>query len=206
MLAKLLFCSLLVLSIAGIGACKAAPSPERLKRHVVTLSDPDTGNTICTGVAVAKHVVWTAEHCVDGFKMPGFNGNYCPENRVIARDGTDNVFVWTCAEHKYPAKIAKGSPKVGSRIYQLGHVMGLPLMYREGYLSGIMIDPYTSHTVYVWDVQMAGGDSGSAVFDKRGRVVCTTSFGVMTSRWPHFALMACFPHKFTDEQLGYLTQ
>lgn len=207
MLAKLLILACSALLMASIGSCQAS-SASQLRKYVVTLSTVEGDQTICTGVAVGKHVVSTAKHCLEG-GIPRFNHLECPNDYVFADDGTDNVLIWTCQTFSHYTSFAKGSPKIGERVQQWGHVLGLPLLYREGYLSRIQQTAdegfYPLSTIYIWDIQDAGGDSGSAIFNSKGEVVCNTSHGVMDKwAWPHFALMACFPPKFTDEQLSYL--
>lgn len=190
--------------------CQAKPSPDQLRRPVVTLSaasDGPSGRPFCTGVAVASHVVWTALHCVTGPlgfpSIPYFNGWGCKGDRIIATDGTDNALVRTCVEFKHTARIARGQPAIGSPVQLWGHVFGLPLQYRRGYLSSIIPDQWhdDSNTVYVWDMQAAGGDSGGPFYNDKGEVMCVTSFGILRGNWPHFGLVACYPPRFTTKQL-----
>jgi hypothetical protein len=205
--------SLLLLAAIAYGCqSEAHPTPEELARSVVTLSMEADGPPVCTGVAVAPHVVYTAKHCVyQAFGpllfpvLPYFNNAKCPEDRIIGDDGTDNILIWTCQEYKHYAKLAKGSPAIGSSVQLWGHVLQLPLQYRRGYLSSksqLKDGWFAGSVVYLWDLQAAGGDSGGPFFNEKGEVMCVTSHGVLDrSRWPHFALTACFPPKFTKEQL-----
>lgn len=137
--------------------------------------------------------------------MPRFNGWGCDTDSVIGHDGTDNVLVRTCVEFKHWAPIAKGSPTVGDPVQLWGHVLGLPLQYRRGYMSSKFIQAdnmlYPGSIVWVWDMQAAGGDSGGPFFNDKGEVMCVTSHGILRSNWPHFALVGCYPLKFTTEQL-----
>lgn len=162
---------------------------------------------------MGPHVVLTARHCVfdnlfglpglEMLAMPHFNGWGCVTDHVIGHDGTDNVLVRTCVEFKHWAKMAHGSPEVGDPVQLWGHVLGLPLQYRRGYLSSKIIDEslYPGSTVWMWDIQVAGGDSGGPFYNDRGEVMCVTSHGKLRERWPHFALVGCYPLKFTTEQL-----
>ena len=210
-LLKTLLLTLLLAAIAYGCQSEAHPTPEELARSVVTLSQEADGLPICTGVAVAPHVVYTAKHCVYasfGFisfpAMPYFNHAKCPEDRVIADDGTDNVLVWTCQEYKHWVKLATGSPAIGDSVQLIGHVLRLPLQYRRGYLASRYIEEegmYPGSVVWVWDLNAAGGDSGGPFFNDAGQVMCVTSHGILHQRWPHFALTACYPPKFTKEQL-----
>ncbi len=210
------FILLPLLSLLAISNASCSPTPDSLLPYVVTLSTVEESRTYCTGVKVGRHAVMTAKHCLSDnptgyeYKIERINGIQCDKDFVFADDGTDNVLIWTCQEFEEWADISKVAPKIADRVYQWGHVLGRPLMYREGYLSqitqmGIDSEFYPGSTVYVWDIQDAGGDSGSAVFNSEGEVVCITSHGVRDPwTWPHFAMMACFPPKFTAKQLSYL--
>lgn len=192
--------TLLVIAAMLPTSC-TAKSPETLREYVVTLSDQEADRTICTGVAIGPHEVMTAHHCM-GKGVPRFNHGGCPTDAIIAYDGTDNVVVRTCMTFDKWARVAKGSPRIGQRMQQWGHVLGMPVVYREGYLAAKWVDAnwYPGSQVYVWDFMGAGGDSGSAIFNSRGEVVCTVSYGILDKwSWPHFGLVACYAPNFSSE-------
>lgn len=188
-------------------SCAAGPL-QKARQAVVTLSsDAEQKDIFCTGVAVGKRTIQTQQHCMDGAKVRRMtvyvNGVSCPELQVVAEDKHDNVLVRVCQDMWAVAKYTKRVPREGDRSYHWGHPMGLPLSYREGYLSWIhRITPGDSMpegTAYVWVMEATGGDSGGPVYDKQGKLICTVSFGIHRFG-DGYQTTACYPPMFTKAQ------
>lgn len=189
-------------------SCAAGPL-QKARQATVTLSKDEAQKDIfCTGVAVGKHTIQTQAHCMNGAAELGvkvhINGKWCPELQVIAEDAHDNVLVHTCQDMKAVAQYTSRVPKEGDKSVHWGHPAGMPLSYREGYLSWIHYveagDNMPEGTVYVWVMEATGGDSGGPIYDLHGKLICTVSFG-MHRFGDGYQVTACYPPMFTKAQL-----
>lgn len=198
---------LLSLLLLSSQSCAAGPLQKARQATVTLSSDSAQKDIFCTGVAVGRRTIQTQQHCMDGALARGMkvyiNGVWCPELRVVAEDGHDNVLVRSCQEFKTVVKYTTRVPQEGERAYHWGHPMGLPLSYREGYLSWIWDIPIPDNMpagrVYVWVMEATGGDSGGGIFDKRGNLLCTVSFGIHRFG-DGYQTTACYPPMFTTDQ------
>lgn len=224
---KALILSLLL--IAGISSDSYAtqrhpmviPPPaaqDRVKDAVVDLEWKDESGwwTFCTGVAVGKNTVATNAHCINAArkynKRTYFNRKSCSSDEVVAFDGTDNVLIHTCQSYKTYVKLANRSPMPRERVFEYGHPNGLPLLYREGYLSGVMVISKDTPVVggyihnglvWVFDLNTGHGDSGGPIFSMDGHLLCTVSFGFQRpgDSWD---VTACYPPWFNKQQLALI--
>lgn len=213
----LLLSLLLIAAITTMSVASPTKSvADRARQSVVSLQleyPPDSGRMIpfCTGVAVGRHTILTAQHCLDAAEEMGmkvyYDGAWCVADKVAAYDGVDSVLVHTCREWEHPAAFKPYPPSDYSRAFQFGNVMGLPLVYREGYLVGRFPLPYghwdefAGEMVWAWDMNSGPGDSGSAVFNENGEVLCVDSLGIEHQE-RRFGVMACFAPQFTQEQMA----
>lgn len=206
---------LLATTLVAVGCVKAHPPlsvAKQAKEAVVSLQIDSGGElmSFCTAVAVGPHTIWTAKHCIDG--SVGYqvflDGGYCPTNKVVADDGIDGVLVNTpCDTWKYYAPMAKSLPEITENVFVFGNVRGLPEIYRVGYVMGQMELPTDvalswplpeGLKILAYDMNTGPGDSGAGVFNYRGEVVCSHSFGFGLKG---FSLGGCFVPSFTEEQL-----
>lgn len=194
----LLALATIILATLPLVGCTSERIASATKPTVVTLTDV-SGYPFCTGVAVGKHLVWTKAHCM---VMPEifYNGTSCPTDVVVVDDKHDNVLVRTCQSYSHVAKLARQAPKVGEVVYFWGHFARLPMLFRVGHVSGIdtLFPRYEiedNGTIYTFDFQATGGDSGGPIFNYRGEVVCTLTGG-FAEKLPY-----CSPHYFTQDQL-----
>lgn len=202
---------IIILSIAVITAngCHAANQAERQRQATVSLYRLVDGEYIpfCAGVYVGPNTILTNKHCLAAAERAGakiyYNYAHCDTDGEVAFDGTDNVLVRTCLTSEHWYSIHKAAHKDGDKVTHYGHPFSLPLTWREGYfmLSMYNNNPYMPKgTVYIYDMNVAGGDSGGPVFDSKGRLVCTMSF---RSSLPgdSFGAGGCYPPIFNSEQL-----
>lgn len=191
MLLALLFALLSTLYMANSDA-GLSPMETAIAAHV-SLST-ETGKIFCGGFAVDVHTVATAKHCVDAAvqygKVVSYNGLSCPAAKVVETDSRDHVLVTTCNTFTHFAKLAP-PPQVGEHIFVFGHPTGLPLMYREGTLAGFFpqpeqwLDVPIGSMAYLFDFNGWHGDSGSAIYNRKGVVVGMVSRGwcEIDERW-----------------------
>lgn len=200
----------------------AVPAPavqDRVRDAVVDLEflGKDGWWTFCTGVAVGPHTVATNAHCIVAARkhnvVTHFNRLACSSDEVVAFDGRDNVLIHTCQRYKTWVKMANRSPYPRERVFEYGHPNGLPLLYREGYLAGVMVvgddtpvvgGEVPNGLVWVFDINTGHGDSGGPILSMDGTLLCTVSFGFQRDgdAWD---ATACYPPWFTKQQLALIS-
>lgn len=184
-----------------VGGCNSAARLECIRAvSLVLMFD----NGVCSGTAVARDVILSAEHCFsDKSTLKTINGRAVKVLHIMREpktaefpDGCDHVLVRVSIQFETWAKIGD-APKQAERVRWIGNPRGLPNMYREGYVvrsdeNGVLIDA----PVY-------NGDSGSGLFNDKGELVAVLS-GAMVYGSPlggmTMQLTACLPLAFTAEQ------
>lgn len=203
---------LLLAFTTPIGCADAALSPQlRAAQSVVDLQYVNIYGEMhyfCTGVAVGKHTIMTQKHCLRAAEQHNtkifYNGEWCPGDHEVGFDGKDVVLVHTCQEFQHYSPITGYVPKVGEHVFEYGHPLGGVLAYREGYLSYMDVEDGTrgmpSGHVWYWDMNATHGDSGGPIFSKDGKLICTTSFGIVTDE--RYGMNACYPPWFSKQALA----
>lgn len=150
---------------------------------------------LCSGTAVGRDLVLTAEHCFKGGRLTAIDGREAYALRIV-RDGKDHVLVKVTLAFKHWARIG-ANPEIGVHVAFIGNPLGLPNAYREAYVVA------ADGEQILYDGVSAPGDSGAGLI-AGGMVV-----GVVTgSKWWHgadgqtFALLWSMPLAFTSEQMG----
>lgn len=220
---KALLCGILLAFTASIGSSQAGPaatppSPADIMRMAVVdleqeaASTPAGYHTFCTGVAVGRHTILTQKHCMDYAReyhhQVFFNRESCPEDGVIATEA-DNVLVHTCHEWPIHTTIGGYTPEIGEKVFEYGHPLGLPVLYREGKVAAKLnndghindLDDLYRGAIWVFDVNETHGDSGGPVFSMSGRLICTTSFGIHVEG-DGFQVMGCYPPWFNKQDMA----
>lgn len=151
-------------------------------------------NGVCSGTAVGTRLLLTADHCFDGGnRLLKINGQEAHALK-IERDGKDHVLVRVTTKfHRY-AKVGP-TPQVADRVRWVGMPAGEDRVYREAYVTRV--------TDEVWlDGQAFHGDSGSGLFDAKGRLVAVLSGGKswQSRSGMEFRMTIAYPLEFTPEQ------
>lgn len=190
---RLLTLLLALLFTAGCSGCVSVPDYAQVKPATVRLEFRSFfGMGICSGTAVGVHTILSAKHCFDSpagtVHIDGKKAGYV----IVADDGQDHVLVRVTARQDRVAKRGP-KPKQGDVVYMHGNPAGYPDLLRVGYVAGWF------ENAMLLDCNNFKGDSGSAVFDRQGRIVGVVS---QTFPWPNpgWKLTAAFPFKFTPEQ------
>jgi hypothetical protein len=156
---------------------------------------------ICSGVAVAPHLVLTAAHCLraaplsalvalSGFRYAGA-GALAPlaASQVHAVDGVLVENVWrdyallrVTGEALVPAPGAAPQPHAGDAVFSEGHGMGVPAKIDRG---GAGYDVDDDPRTFLADLDAFGGASGAPVFAADGALL-----GVLTSGARDYTLTA----------------
>ena len=185
---------LALLAMLGVSSCEARPVYDHVHASTLTLK---MGNNGCSGTAVGRYTVLSASHCFDkDTRTILANGRAC-KVWTIANDGNDHALLTVSCEFKAIARLGK-APKVGDRIFVWGNPRQFTDILRFGYVAGYQDSAMPGlGRAQLHDFNGWNGDSGAAIFDKRGRICAVVSIG----SGPPYKLMGSFPLKFTKAQL-----
>jgi S1-C subfamily serine protease len=196
----------LALGGAAIHSCSAQPPYEKAKLATITLGVPGGG---CSATAVGRFTLLTASHCVaDGANAVVVDGKQCEVWKIV-HDGYDHALLTIDSDcpQEHIAKPGK-APKIGDTVFcwgnpgcfedllRVGQVVGYGLMPKEW---GEAAEPY-KHKAYFLTGPFAHGDSGAALFNQRGEIVGTVSFGAGSLTIPADLISGMWTLHFTDEQ------
>ncbi len=170
------------LLMLGCGSCASAPD---LRATALRL---EFGQSICSGTAIAADTLITAQHCAKGSPLRAVNGQRVKVTGV-GRDKRDAMTI-RVEGVRFSRWAPLGPPlKVGDRVRWWGQPARQEFVYREGYVSRV-----TANEVWI-DAQVFGGDSGSGIFDSRGRLtgVLTGVHGWRDQAGFMFAMVVVYP-------------
>lgn len=150
--------ALLVILLLVAGCSNASPRDTALRLGFAS-------GGLCSATAISDDVILTAEHCFsDHDRLTTINGE--PANALkIERDGQDHVLVRVTKRFKQWSPI-RGNVTEGEHVRMWGNPLGLPLSYRELVVMLVQTDQ-----ILLDGGVTAPGDSGSGMFDSRGRIV-----------------------------------
>lgn len=174
-----------LLLVAGCG-CASLPF-EAVNPATVKIK---TGDGTCSATYIGPSTVLTAKHCIDAdagvLAIDGERAGYA----LLADDGKDHVMLRVTRKSLQWA--ARGDkPKVGDEVFKRGNPLGLDDVLLVGRVAGWLKDGSM-----LVDATGFKGDSGSALFDRKGRIVGVVS--AMGGSGP-FYLMIAFPMQFTEQ-------
>lgn len=151
-----------LLLVSGWTGCASVPSHSRLQATTLRLQFE---RGICSGTAIARDVILSAQHCFKGGGALRFvNGQpvkvigYGKDEHDLATIRVTGVTFKTWARRG-------GSLTQGERVRFWGNPGGEHNVYREGYVSRATTD------LVVLDMTICKGDSGAGIFNQRGEVV-----------------------------------
>jgi V8-like Glu-specific endopeptidase len=118
---------------------------------------------VCSGTAIGPQEILTAAHCIDSrlpMKVDGQDVTYT----VKQDDGKDHVVLTVNQVRTEFARIGE-APKTGDIVFIWGQPLGLENVLRYGRVAG----KRGENTLL--DLNAIQGDSGAAVFNRRGEIV-----------------------------------
>lgn len=147
------------------------------------------GESVCSGTAIGRHALLTAEHCLaaGAFTIDG------KPAKIVAtlKGGRDQVILRVDIAFPHAASFGP-KPMQGQRVHYIGNA-GTPKLFRAGHVAAI-----TSQTV-ILDVNGYMGDSGAAVFNGEGQIIAVVS-GILVN--DIFKMTACWHLGFTPAQIA----
>lgn len=201
---------LLTLALAlPMSACARSPYESQASRmsKVVVVLDIETakGKGHCSGTAVSPSVILTASHC---FQAPlvklSVNGQEVKALRGVDDESDHTLVVLDRPVFTRWARLEMRQLRQGEEVSILGNPGSWRSLYRAGLVAGDDNEPPVPGSQFI-DIQIFGGDSGSGVFDYRGRLVGVISYTknqVNPRSLGQIAMAGVLPIKFTREQLN----
>lgn len=153
---------LLLLPLAGCNGCASTPTSQDTLRASALRLNFAAG--ICGGTAIAPNKLLTAKHCLEAGKLVGVNDREVESGDVVELAGDVVTIEVTGITFQHIATIG-GRPAQGDRVRWFGHPAGVSFLYRTGYVVRAWTDEI------LIDAQAFSGDSGSGVWDDRGRLI-----------------------------------
>lgn len=190
MTAVFLLCSLFASTTPVFGP-DSAPAP-KYAHHIELSSVAD--DVLCSSTAVGPHTLLTAAHCIVGTGKIRIDGEDAKIVQTLY-DEQDHVLIVedgvTFADTK---QIEQSVPVAGEKVY----IWGWPgeaqaPVYRQGVFEKTEDDP--DGMLFVWQLPVFNGDSGSGMISDNGKVIAVVSIGNKSAECGSFLL------QFSPDQL-----
>lgn len=175
---------LLTLLLAGCG-CAGLPfaevAPDTVKIEI--------GGGTCSATFIGPRTILTARHCIATdagvLNIDGERAGFA----LLADDGKDHVMLRVTVKRDRWAMQGE-SPKQGDEVFKRGNPLGMEDVLLVGRVAG-----WTKDGSMLIDGSGWKGDSGAALFDRKGRIV-----GVVSAIGGEraFYLLIAFPLRFTE--------
>lgn len=177
--------------LTGVGVAIPARAPIRSPEHEATTVLGFSDGT-CSATAVGADLILTATHCFEGGPLQAVGTQRCTQVGAGVSDGNDHTIIRvSCKQWKWA--VMDGHMYVGQQVHWWGYPGGLSDIYRRGYVMGY------EQGWTLTDARVFSGDSGSGIFDRRGKLVGVVS--TMFSYGETFNGMGSKPLKFSAGQL-----
>lgn len=173
-----------LLLVAGCG-CAGLPLAE-VKPDTARI---EIGDGVCSATYIGPQTILTARHClatdagvltIDG-ERAGF--------ALLAQDDNDHVMLRVTVRRAHWA-VQGRKPRQGDEVFKHGNPLGLKNVLIVGRVAG-----WLDNGAMLLDMSGYKGDSGSALFDSRGRIVGVVS---AIGGAQAFYLLIAFPLEFSE--------
>lgn len=181
-------------------------------------SKPAAEGALCSATAIGPHALLTADHCDEGntelFVDSRPNDDKPFKVHILGRilDNEDHLILLVDGPEFQDTtarfyNVKKTDTKIGEQVFAYGDGEGLfPPELRKGYRMGYLMIPPDAELgptmpkydrkVYLYDLNIIPGDSGSAVYSESdGRLVAVTTYSI-SGRF-----MGAYALRFTAQQI-----
>src|ERR1017187_10441301 len=138
----------------------------------------------CSGTAVARNMLLTAQHCFKDSNLIRIDADTTPTVIIAALiDGNDHVIYIVRHEFTHWASIDQRSLVDGEHIHMWGAAGTNTDVYRVGYFVWLAPCPEIDKNFMFQNFILPafGGDSGAAYFDESGNIVAIDSYGDLSA-------------------------
>lgn len=167
----------------GTPAYASERAAHQITFHMLRESDGATATTTCSSTAVGKRTLLTATHCFDMPEGVRITKISLGDKEVTVErhetDGRDHsLVVLSGAEFQHSVRYQPRALASGEDVRFWGWPAGFDRQFRRAYVSGTDQKFLTMAGYRAWllDGQGYPGDSGSGVYDARGRLVGVVSY------------------------------
>jgi S1-C subfamily serine protease len=161
-----IFLSLLALLAAGCCGCASVDYAEA-SAAAVRIETPQ--EMVCSATSVGRFSLLTARHCLTGSEGQITIDGKPSSWKLIAEDGRDHALIAVSVRQVVVAKVGP-KPQRGDVVIKYGNPLGLKGLVIYGRVAGYMGDGSM-----LLDATSYKGDSGAAIFDRKGRIVGVVS-------------------------------
>jgi hypothetical protein len=211
---RILTAVLLFLTFPAFAATttRTLKSEQHKATHTIILSnEKEHEGAGCSATAISEHVLLTAEHCNIAAAVLYLDQTGKPLQHPLEIseryfDHQDHMLlVLPGVSFKNFISYGAGAPlKQEDHYYMWGNPGLLPDQYREGYVTGSIVNPLDGAEVdavssfLMLSGPVVGGDSGSAIFSaKDGHLASVLTYGIGGGMFA-----GAYPLAFTSEQLA----
>ena len=202
----------LTFPIFAVTAPPVLKSEQHKATHTIILSnEKDHEAAGCSATAISEHVLLTAEHCNIANAVLYLDQTIKPLQHPLEIseryfDHQDHMLiVLPGVSFKNFISYGACAPlKQEDHYYMWGNPGLLPNQYREGYVTGSIVNPLDDAEVdavssfLMLSGPVVGGDSGSAIFSaKDGHLASVLTYGINSGMFA-----GVYPLAFTSEQLA----
>lgn len=144
--------------------------------QMIDPSKPNPRPTMCTAGRVGQDLYLTAYHCVDD-KAHDYLINHHTAD-LLAKDEKNDLALLKAVGHTGPSiPLAEKGVSWGDEVQTAGRPLGGPLHFFRGHVARPSFT-YEGQEYVIFDMPVAGGQSGSPIVNGEGKLVSVMQIGI----------------------------